>query len=147
MAQSAIDPSVFTRVASVVAAQPPGRSPSDFVAWLSEDNARILGSRVDGAGTGVLADPDAKLLAVIDAMPAPEPGSIAVVELAQPLGDAAGSPFLLAAAPSDGGPVELFAMALTVLGLHHNVFGIPMVGAKIERVLARIGVDRTDPAN
>ncbi|CAM3285643.1 NAD-glutamate dehydrogenase [Tsukamurella hominis] len=147
MAQSAIDPSVFTRVASVVAAQPPGRSPSDFVAWLSEDNARILGSRVDGDGSGVLAEPDAKLQAVIDAMPAPEPGAIAVVELAQPLGDAAGSPFLLAAAPSDGGPVELFAMALTVLGLHHNVFGIPMVGAKIERVLARIGVDRSDPAN
>ncbi|BDH56634.1 hypothetical protein [Tsukamurella sp. PLM1] len=147
MAQSGTDSSVFTRVAQSVSAQPPGRSPSDLIAWLEDGNARVLGSWTDGAGTGVLADPDEKLRALIDAIPAPEAGQVAVVELARPLGDAAGSPFLLAAAPSDGGAVELFAMALTVLGLHHNVFGIPMVGAKIERVLARIGVVRSDPAN
>ncbi|KXP00541.1 NAD-glutamate dehydrogenase [Tsukamurella pseudospumae] len=147
MEQSAHDPSDFTRAAASVGNQPPGRSPSDFLTWLSEENARILGTWTGDAGTGVLSDPDDKLRAVIDAMPAPEAGGIGVVELAQPLGDAAGSPFLLAASPSDGGPTELFAMAMTVLGLHHNVFGIPMVGAKIERVLARIGVDRSDPAN
>ncbi|GAB3135946.1 NAD-glutamate dehydrogenase [Tsukamurella serpentis] len=147
MAQSAIDPSVFTRIAATVAAQPPGRSPSDLMTWLAQDNARVLGEWSNGTGTGALADPGDQVRAVIDSMTAPEPGAISVVELARPLGDAAGSPFLLAAAPQDGGPVEVFAMALTVLGLHHNVFGIPMVGAKIERVLARIGVDRADPKN
>ncbi len=145
--QTATDPSEFTRATEAVRADPPGRSPSDLMAWLADGNARVLGSWADGAGTGALASPDEKLRELIDAIPAPEPGAIAVVELARPLRDAAGSPFLLVAAPVDGGPTLLFAMALTVLGLHHNVFGVPMVGAKIERVLARLGVVRADPAN
>ncbi|WP_019203704.1 NAD-glutamate dehydrogenase domain-containing protein [Tsukamurella sp. 1534] len=147
MAQPGTDPSVFNRTAAAVSTQPPGRSPSDLMNWLSDGNARVLGSWSGGTGTGVLEDLDENVRAVIDALPTPEPGGIAVVELARPLGDAAGSPFLLAARPADGGASEVFAMALTVLGLHHNVFGIPMVGNKIERVLTRIGVDPSGDAD
>lgn len=147
MALSAIDQSAFPRTAAAVTAQPPGRSPSDFMTWLADGNARVLGSWSDGAGTGVLSDPAPQVRAVLDALPAPAAGDIAVIELAQPLGDAAGAPFLLNATPADGGATVCYAMALTVLGLHDNVFDIPMVGAKIERVLTRIGVDPADSAN
>ena len=66
MALSAIDQSAFSRTAASVSTQPPGRSPSDFMTWLADGNARVLGSWSDGAGTGVLTEPAPAVRAVLD---------------------------------------------------------------------------------
>lgn len=133
----------FAAATSAATSTPAGQSPKDLLSWLSAGHTKLVGYLgADGETLGVLRSATASALArkALDTAAPSEPGGVAIVELADPLGvETAGAPFLLLTRTADG-EKNCFALTLTILGQHENVLDIPTVSGKLERVFAELGL-------